>query len=139
MSYLTFYILSIRCYLICYVSCMVEFTKRRHNPAQRESPLSSPTLIFVHTANYLQVSGGGMYYIWRRVRDSNPEGFYTHLFSRQADYQLSQLSKWSRARGLNSQQNAYKALALPIELTRHINYCMYFLTIFSISKGSALF
>ena len=31
-------------------------------------------------------------YVWRRVRDSNPEGIAPQLFSRQPDYQLSQLS-----------------------------------------------
>ena len=38
--------------------------------------------------------------IWRRVRDSNPKGFYTQRFSRPPDYQLSQLSILAGVKGV---------------------------------------
>lgn len=64
---------------------------------------------------------------WRRVRDSNPEGFYTRLFSRQVDYQLSQpgiywqgFRPWSWWTDSDPRPSAYKALALPTELHQHI-------------------
>ena len=64
---------------------------------------------------------------WRRVRDSNPEGFYTRLFSRQVDYQLSQpgiywqsFRPWSWWTDLNPRPDHYKWPALPTELHQHI-------------------
>ena len=59
-------------------------------------PLTQPSMTPHHQYN----NAVGAYIIavkiknfkWRRVRDSNSEGFYTQRFSRPPDYQLSQLS-----------------------------------------------
>lgn len=55
-----------------------------------------PLYLFSHGSGqpvlFLLTSALRQFDLWRRVRDSNPKGFYTQLFSRQPDYQLSQLS-----------------------------------------------